>query len=367
MMPDRTWLPVVLLLLLFPGGPAAAYEVSETLSINGIAAGVYQYQRVISSDKDQGRGAGSFQAEIQYTPAPADMFFMKLGFAAGNGLNDGTAPFSLAPWAASLEDDVEDINGRSRDYLLSAWYRHTFTFAAGRQLALTAGIIDATDYLDENAFANDEYTQFMNEALVNGPLAFLPSFDFGGAVEWNHDPFAVKLVAMSVGENDRGDNFKFYGGQIGYAGQSPLGAGNYRVIAGGTTEDFRGPAGIEPARLAALLLSCDQELGENFGVWTRLGWGSTDAAVVWKRMFSGGLNISGSGWQRPHDAVGLGYAFLGGGNQEIDSSEVLEIYYRLELNRYLAAAADIQYIRDSLKTNSDAAGWIFGIRLTAQL
>ncbi len=48
----------------------------------------------------------------------------------------------------------------------------------------TGGIIDSTDYVDENAYANDEYTQFMNEALVNGPNGFAPSYDIGGAVEW---------------------------------------------------------------------------------------------------------------------------------------------------------------------------------------
>jgi porin len=97
------------------------------------------------------------QSEASIRPTDSDEVFVKLGFAHGNGLN-GKSPFVLAPWAADLHDDVKDINGRSRDYLLTAWYQHMFTLRQDSTLDATIGIIDATDYLDENAYANDEYT-----------------------------------------------------------------------------------------------------------------------------------------------------------------------------------------------------------------
>jgi hypothetical protein len=109
--------------------------------------------------------------------------------------------FNLAPWAADLEDDVEDINDRHRDYLLTVWYRHTSELTENNALALTGGIIDATDYIDENAYANDEYTQFMNRALVNAPNGFTPSYDIGGAVEWEIGSWEFTAVGMNVGEN----------------------------------------------------------------------------------------------------------------------------------------------------------------------
>jgi hypothetical protein len=62
-------------------------------------------------------------------------------------------------------------------------------------LDATIGIIDATDYLDENACSNDEYTQFMNEALVNGPNAFLPSHDSAG--HWRGIPGHGRYAAWS--------------------------------------------------------------------------------------------------------------------------------------------------------------------------
>ena len=81
-------------------------------------AGVYQYQDVDDSagtDND-GDGVFVFRPEISYTPTEKDEIFAKFGFASGNGLNE-ISSFVFAPWAADMEDDVKDINGRNRDYL----------------------------------------------------------------------------------------------------------------------------------------------------------------------------------------------------------------------------------------------------------
>ena len=48
---------------------------------------------------------------------------------------------------------------------------------------MTLGLIDSADYLDGNVCSNDEYTQFLNGALVNGPDRVLPSYDAAGAME----------------------------------------------------------------------------------------------------------------------------------------------------------------------------------------
>jgi hypothetical protein len=148
--------------LFLTSGPALGYDLTDKFSIDGVIAGGYQYQWA-NRDDNLGRGALPFQPEFNFRPTEQDEFFAKLGFAAGNGLN-GVTDFNLAPWAADLEDDVKDINGRKRDYLLTAWYQHTFVLGEDNALELIGGIIDATDYIDENAYANDEYSQFMNQA-----------------------------------------------------------------------------------------------------------------------------------------------------------------------------------------------------------
>ena len=341
-----------------------ALEINEKLSINGVLAGSYQYQDV-GSDDDIGRGAVPFQFELAYAPGPQDVFNAKFGFAAGNGLNDVTS-FNLSPWAADLEDDVKNINGRDRDYLLTAWYMHTFEFNDENILAVTGGIIDATDYLDENIYANDEYTQFMNQALVNGPNAFLPSYDIGGAVQWGINNFMVTSVLMNIGENDDGASYNFYSLQLGYTLQTSLGEGNYRLLLGTTSKDFLDPADLTEENRISLLLSFDQQLGNNFGAWLRMGTQDDAAAVTYKNIYSGGLYISGSLWGRANDNMGIGYAYLNDGNMDIDNSQVLETYIRFGLNDYLAFTMDIQYMKDEFATAEEIDGFIYSIRAAAE-
>jgi porin len=247
-----------------------AYEIDDRLSVGGVLAGAGQYQDLIDSNgaDSKGRGAFAFQPELSFTPNQNGEILIKAGFAAGNGLNE-ISPFVLAPWAADLEDNVRDINGRKRDYLLTAWYKHTLPLGEQHTLGITGGLIDATDYLDTNAFANDEYTQFMNEALVNGPSGFFPSYDLGGALEWDLRNIGLRCVIMNVGENDDGNNFSFIGIQLGYTLKTSLGEGNYRIIIDATTRDFLDPSGQEKEHRAAIILSFDQEFGPIFGGFLR--------------------------------------------------------------------------------------------------
>jgi len=284
-------------------GNGFGYEINDKFSIGGIIAGVGQYQSISDApDFDsEGRGTLVFQPEISFTPTDSDEIFAKFGFGAGNGLMEkGRSPFIIAPWAAQVQDDYKDINGRNRDYLLTAWYKHTFRFGDDHALGITGGIIDATDYMDENAFANDEFTQFMNEALVNGPNAFLPSYDIGAAIEWEIGGFSVKGVAMAMGSNgeegDLDEPYNFYGMQFAYAVDFGFGEGNYRLILDTTSSDFSNVAGTKKERLTAALISFDQELGDILGVWIRFGWQDDEAAIDYQDIYSGGLDISGNLW-----------------------------------------------------------------------
>ena len=359
--------------IVLQGSNGVAYEINDKLSIGGIIAGVVQYQSIDDAPgfENEGRGALVFQPEISFTPTDSDEIFAKFGFGAGNGLMEkGKSPFMIAPWAADVQDDYKDINGRNRDYLLTAWYKHTFRFGEDHTLGLTGGIIDATDYMDENVFANDEFTQFMNAALVNGPNAFVPSYDIGAAIEWEIGGFSVKGVAMAMGSNgeegDLDEPYNFYGMQFAYTVDFDLGKGNYRLIVDTTSSDFSNVAGTKKERLSCALISFDQQLGEILGGWIRFGWQDDEAAVYCKSIYSGGLNISGNLWGRDCDNIGIGYAHLRGGNLEVDHTHVFEIYGRFALNDIFAVTGDVQYMKDSMKEGDSPKGWIFGLRLTAE-
>ncbi len=116
----------------------------------------------------------------------------------------------------------------------------------------------------------------------------------------------------------------------------------------------------------AVSISFDQQFGEIVGAWIRFGWQDDKAAIDYKDLYSGGLNISGNLWGRENDNIGIGYAHLRGGNQEVDKTDVFEIYGRFALNDIFAITGDMQYMKDSRKTGDGPSGLIFGLRATAE-
>lgn len=384
--------------------PVLAFDVNDQLSISGLLAAAGQcqnvsallpsdfYGRPLAADgnpmeepfegepaggydltmdafSNECRGGMPFQLEISYHPNESNEFFVTFGFAAGNSLNE-VSPWNLAPWAADLEDDVKDINGSNRSYLLAAWYKYTQKFQNESILGATIGIIDSTDYLDGNAYANDEYTQFMNESFVNAGNYNLPSYDVGVALEFAYGSWTFNGLGMNITENDEGYNYNFWGAEIAYHPETALGAGNYRLGIEGTSSAFLDPSGEKKDSLLSYDLSFDQEFGNIVGGFLRFTWQQEDAAVDYKALYSGGINFSGKGWNRDEDNIGVGYAYLEGGNQSVENTQVFEAYYRAVLNEYAAITADIQYMKDDI-TNVDSRqenpeGWIFGMRLTAE-
>jgi porin len=343
--------------------------VLEKLSVGGVLAGVGQYQSLNDAPgfNNTGRGAVVFQPEIGFVLTNVDEVFIKFGFAAGNALNDpAVSPFIFSPWGADLEDDVKNINGRNRDYLLTAWYKHTFIFSEKNTLGITGGLVDATDYLDENAYSNDEFTQFMNQVLINSTNGFFPSYDTGGVVEWKFGQFTLRGMAMSIGENDDGKSYNFYGANIGYTINTKLGEGNYRVTVDSTSKDFNNPTRDRLESKQSVILSFDQQLGKILGAWIRFGWQKDDASIQGKELYSGGLDISGKLWRRKQDNIGIGYAYVGGGNQDLDNANVFETYVRFLLNKYFAITADLQYQDNNMTQGDSPSGFIYGVRCVVE-
>lgn len=347
--------------------PLHAYDLNDKMSVRGIVAASVQCQELnrAANVKDTCESGYPFQAEVSFNEDGDNTVFAKFGFAGDNGLAP-LSPFSLASWAADLSDDVKNINGRPRDHVLAAWYRHRLHFGQETTLSFTGGLIDATDYLDDNAFANDEYGQFMNEALVNAPTAFLPSYDWGGVAELDRGPWSLRIVTMRVGENDDGNGYSFYGGQIAYTANTSLGEGTYRLAVAGTSDEFPDPPANTKEGLRQLTLSADQQLGRTFGVFARFSWQDDAAAVTHDALYSGGVNIKGNIWGRADDTIGIGYARLNGGNGAVSQSHVTEIYYRAALNRHWALTGDVQFIEDNLTAGGGPEGTIFSLRGTKE-
>lgn len=348
---------------------ALSYDVNEKLAVEGTLTGVYQYGDFDVDDMDDAdRGAIVFDLGVNFHPTKVDEFQVTLSYAAGNGLNS-LNPFSLTPYADDLEDDLKDINGRNRDYLLEAWYKHTFQFSEDISLGITGGIIDATAYIDDNNYANCECSQFMNEAFVNHKNVNLPSYDIGGVVEFNISDISVRALAMNTkAEIEDGDfrNYNYFAGQIAYRLETPMGEGNYRLYGFTTNDRFESTKGGKQENLNGFGFSFDQQLGKILGAFVRLGWQDDKVVIDHDDVYSGGININGSLWGREKDEIGVAYAYLNGADKaEIDNTDAFEAYGKFQISDFSDITLDIQYINDNMKESDDRDGFIYGIRMNA--
>jgi porin len=360
---------VTVFILLAAPFSSPAYALNEKLSIEGMLTGVYQYADTdINGSGSADRGSASLDLGVNFHPTNSDEFQVTLSFAAGNGLNYLNL-FSLSPFAGDLEDDLKDINGRDRDYLLEAWYKHTFLLSEKASLGITGGIIDSTAFIDDNNFANCECSQFMNEAFVNHKNVNLPSYDLGGVVELSISNFAIRALAMNS-KFESGDeeftNYNYYALQVGYTLASTLGEGTYRIYGFTTNERFQCPVEREKGSLQGIGISADQKLGEIAGLFLKASWQDDKAIIDHDEIYSGGININGSLWGRENDEAGIAYGYLSGAcDSDIDRTIATEAYVKMQICQFSDITLDLQYVDDDLKTNEDRDGFIYGVRMNA--
>ena len=145
-------------------------------------------------------GRRSTPTSNAYALASADLFFTAglaqytIFFADIVGLS-GSPPDAEIPSLTLLNGYTARLVPQNELNLREAWLR---TELFGQRLALTAGRLDLTNYFDQNAFANDESTQFLSDALVNNQMLGLASNGTGVAAEFDAEerlPVQVRLPA----------------------------------------------------------------------------------------------------------------------------------------------------------------------------
>jgi porin len=350
---------------------ATAYDFNDQLSVGVVGTAVAQYGDFDAAGvDDQLKGATVAQLTASYRPTGRDEFNLVVSFAADNALND-VSPLSLTPFAGNLADALKDINYRNRDYLLTLWYKHRFELGDHLDLSVTGGLIDSTDYLDTNLYANDEVEQFMNEVFVNNPVANLPSNDIGLATTLEmFDNWTFDLVWMnSETENPNPHGgfsdqvFNYFGAQLGYRLKSALGSGNYRLLVYTTDDGFAAATGDGLEALRGVGVSLDQQLSDTLGLFARFGWQDDQAAVDHDGLASIGVNLSGALWRRSQDQIGLGLAYLRGADHSgLDWTNALEGYVKFGLTAWANLSFDLQAMRDQMDAGPDPAALIYGTR-----
>jgi len=350
-----------------------AYDISDSFSLEGTATVVGQHadlDDVFNEDgnkvSDTDRSTFVIDIGANFHPTENDEFQITYSFAEGEAIN-GVEAFSLAPFADDLEEDLSDINRSDRYNLLEAWYKHIFNMSEITSLGVTAGIIGSTGYIDDNEYANDEVSQFLNDIFVNNTLANLPDYDVGAALEFESGLWSVKAVVMESENDDRND-YNYYSIQIGHHVTTRWGMGNYRIYGFATDNEFVDRDGTGKDSLSGFGISIDQQINESVGIFARLGIQDDEVPVDHDEMISFGMSIAGTKWNRPDDTLGVAIALLDGANKkssEINDTKTMEAYYKYMFSDYFDLTIDAQWIEDNIREAKDPEGTIVGLRFNA--
>jgi high affinity Mn2+ porin len=288
---------------------------------------------------------------------------------------------------------------------------------AGREdvsrLTITAGRFSAKDIFDNNSYANDPRTQFMNWALEANEAWDYPAdalgYTSGLALELNQPQWTFRYGFFQVPQTANNTYIDYHfleawgmvtelerrftiGGHpgavrlLGYFNRAHMGSYQEAVNnfnQGGSiditqTRSYRSKYGFG--------LNAEQEIATNVGVFTRLGWsdGQNEAWMFSDVDYSASLGVSvkGAAWHRPDDTFGLAGAMnglshshqeffedggvgilAGDGNLNYSPEKVLETYYDLDVWKTVHVAVDYQFVADPAFNQDRGPVSVFSARL----
>jgi high affinity Mn2+ porin len=291
------------------------------------------------------------------------------------------------------------------------------------RLTFTIGRFSSKDIFDNNAYANDPRTQFMNWAFTANAAWDYPAdslgYTTGVAVELNHPKWALRYGFFQlpnqrngftaealyllwppdpsagdgrfwhawdmVVENERRYSINTHHGTVrilGYVNQEEMGSYRAALYAPGTNIDLTHALRHE----YGFGLNLEQEITKNIGVFSRLGWndGINEAWMFTdvNHMGSVGVSVKGEAWHRPDDMIGVAavisgishdnqlYLAAGGlgildgdGTLNYAKEKVLEAYYDGKIAKHLQGALDYQFVADPAFNSARGPVSVFGMRL----
>jgi high affinity Mn2+ porin len=300
---------------------------------------------------------------------------------------------------------------------------------AGKQdisrLTFTLGRMSVKDIFDNNAYANDPRTQFMNWALMANEAWDYPAdaigYTTGLAIELNRPKWTLRYgfsqmprVSNGLTAEDRifkwpydgsaqdGPLLKAWGMVVEferrYSVNNHPGAvrllaylnrahmGSYQAAIDNPTR----PADITATRdyryKYGFGLNLEQEIAKNVGVFSRLGWsdGKNEGWVFSDVDYTAtaGISIKGEAWHRPDDTFGLagvlngiskvhqeffaagGTGILAGdGKLSYGWEKILETYYDAGVWKTIHLTVDYQFITDPAFNRDRGPVSVIGARL----
>ena len=155
---------------------------AKKVAVSGAARGILQQVANAEDGQNQLFGEGSIDLTLLYHPMARTTLFIDFEAIGGPG------PDKKLGTLSRVNADAETLNavgGRGTDEKLTIREGWLWLRFVNDRLDFFVGQLDLTNYFDRNAFANDETTQFLNEALVNNPMLKQPVNGAGVTLRWD--------------------------------------------------------------------------------------------------------------------------------------------------------------------------------------
>ena len=283
------------------------------------------------------------------------------------------------------------------------------------RIEIKFGRFAVTDDIDLNRYANNQRTQFLNYAFF-----FNPAWDYASDTRGYSQGFTVALVEprwkltfgyfqintiangmdldWKIGKTG-GYNFELalkpnkFGTVIRFLGYYNQGnMGRYRDALNIARADSTTPDVIvldeKIHRKYGFAINLEQPLADNgeTGLFARAGW-SDGHTTTWSyteadRHLSVGAQVSGVHWRRADDRFGIAFGvqgisnlhkeyladggmgmLVGDGRLNYGLEQILELYYRIQLGRYIQISPDFQYIWNPGYNRDRGPAQVYGLRL----
>ena len=306
---------------------------------------------------------GSLMVEVKAKAKLTERDTVRATFKAGMGEGLGGRVPSFCGFNGA--------SGAARNiYLNQFWYERKLGVDGSWRARV--GYLDLTSDFDQNAYANDEYTQFLSDAFINNLTFECPANSLGGQLWWEPNDKWSFGVGYSESNRDCVEMFS-YGvaiAEIDRRVQIGELQGTYR---GYFTANFAPRPSLDGSRDDLTNdgwgLSFDQEISQNIGLWGRYGQ-QNGACCEFDRALTAGFELHSFSETRPDDILGFGYGitYVSDEFAQLNEGTVdenhFELYYSFQVNDYFSATPSLQWI-DGVGGDGDAeVVWAPGLRAT---
>lgn len=286
---------------------------------------------------------------------------------------NNTAFFHLETGKGDLNQYLDSVAGINRDAddsgvvaVTEAWFEHKFSDV----FALSAGVLDPTTGVDDNAYANDETSQFIGDMFRNAANIKFSDNRFGvkATVETDYVDAVAQYIDASEDSNGSSADISrnaFASAQVNFKpGLISDMTGNYRIYGWANTNDYGKIDGTGKGKEKdfGAGISFDQQLSNVFGLFGRYSWergnigkdigGADEEIVAAEHVWSVGLqiNVKGIG---DEDTIGVAYGqilpsndYKDYVNKDAKSENHAEVYYSWNIADYLSISPDFQMVEN---------------------